>query len=146
MLKRIAIYCVNGLGLVLLLVACLTAQSVLGATGQPTKKECPHSDQSKAAVCRHLITFYQKFISPIDATSCRMYPSCSAFASEAFTRYGFLRGMLLTSDRLMRDCLFADSDYPLVKRGGRWLLKDPVDDNTWWWPRFREKENAWRGR
>ena len=146
MLNRIAIYCVDSLGLAFLLVICLTAHSVFGAANQPIGQEWACCGQSKAAVCCRLMRFYQQFISPIDATSCRMYPSCSAFASEAFMRYGFLRGMLLTSDRLMRDCLFADSNYTLVKRGGQWLLYDPVEENAWWWSIHRGKQDARRAK
>ncbi|HUT04050.1 MAG TPA: membrane protein insertion efficiency factor YidD [bacterium] len=146
MLNRITIYCVDSLGLAFLLVICLTAQSVFGAASHPIGQEGARCGQSKATACCHLIRFYQKFISPIDATSCRMYPSCSAFASEAFMRHGFLRGMLLTSDRLMRDCLFADSNYTLVKRGGRWLLCDTVEENTWWWSRLRGKQDVRRAK
>lgn len=34
--------------------------------------------------------------------SCRFQPSCSAYAIEAWTRYGALRGSALTARRLLR--------------------------------------------
>ncbi|MEH3107894.1 MAG: membrane protein insertion efficiency factor YidD [Sphingomonas fennica] len=34
--------------------------------------------------------------------SCRFHPSCSAYAIEAFTRYGAVKGGWLTARRLLR--------------------------------------------
>jgi len=39
-----------------------------------------------------LITFYQKFISPLKPAACRFYPSCSEYAKESIIKYGFLKG------------------------------------------------------
>ncbi|OPX27803.1 MAG: membrane protein insertion efficiency factor YidD [Candidatus Cloacimonas sp. 4484_140] len=49
-----------------------------------------------------LITVYQKIISPIFPDTCRFYPSCSAYAKNAFQKYGFLKAMYLSSWRLLR--------------------------------------------
>jgi len=48
------------------------------------------------------IRFYQLFISPQDMPSCVFVPSCSKFGLESVKRYGVLKGILLTSDRLQR--------------------------------------------
>ena len=34
------------------------------------------------------IWFYQRFISPLSAPSCRYAPTCSAYATQAITKYG----------------------------------------------------------
>ncbi|BCR02942.1 putative membrane protein insertion efficiency factor [Desulfuromonas versatilis] len=47
-----------------------------------------------------LIVFYQKFISPLKAPSCRFYPSCSSYARDAFAKYGVVRGLLLSLGRI----------------------------------------------
>jgi len=86
-----------------------------------------------ARLCCSLIRLYQRLVSPVGASACQMWPSCSAYGYEAFRRYGFLLGVMLTSDRLMRDNFSARGKYPLVRRDGRWLLADPLDENTWWW-------------
>ncbi|HTI24937.1 MAG TPA: membrane protein insertion efficiency factor YidD [Kutzneria sp.] len=45
---------------------------------------------------------YQKWISPLFPPSCRFYPSCSAYAVEALTVHGAVRGSWLTIRRLLR--------------------------------------------
>lgn len=45
---------------------------------------------------------YQRFISPALPPSCRFTPSCSAYAVEAITRHGALRGSWLAARRLAR--------------------------------------------
>ena len=45
---------------------------------------------------------YQLLISPLSPPSCRFYPSCSAYAVTALTRYGPLKGTWLALRRLAR--------------------------------------------
>ena len=33
---------------------------------------------------------------------CRFYPSCSSYSIEAFNKYGFIKGLIKTIDRLSR--------------------------------------------
>ena len=47
-----------------------------------------------------LIRFYQKHISPAFPPRCRYMPTCSAYAYEAITKYGALKGGWLTVKRL----------------------------------------------
>jgi putative membrane protein insertion efficiency factor len=48
------------------------------------------------------VRFYQRFISPLSAPSCRFYPSCSSYAVTALTRFGPVRGGWLALRRLGR--------------------------------------------
>ena len=48
------------------------------------------------------IRIYRKFISPALPPTCRFEPSCSAYAVEALTTHGALRGSWLTVRRLLR--------------------------------------------
>lgn len=62
-----------------------------------------------------LIRGYQLFISPLLGPRCRFFPSCSAYAAEAVSRYGLLRGSCKAAVRLCK-C------HPLHPGG-----YDPVD-------------------
>ncbi|MFD2766282.1 membrane protein insertion efficiency factor YidD [Micromonospora eburnea] len=48
------------------------------------------------------IIAYRRWISPALPARCRFYPSCSAYAVEAVSRHGALRGGWLTVRRLSR--------------------------------------------
>ncbi|TAL17379.1 membrane protein insertion efficiency factor YidD [bacterium] len=48
------------------------------------------------------IDLYRKLLSPLLPPSCRFYPSCSAYAREAFEIHGFFRGAGLTFMRVCR--------------------------------------------
>jgi putative membrane protein insertion efficiency factor len=50
----------------------------------------------------HVLGFYRRWISPVLPPSCRFSPSCSAYAIEALTVHGLLRGSWLTVRRLLR--------------------------------------------
>jgi putative membrane protein insertion efficiency factor len=49
-----------------------------------------------------LIAFYRAAISPAIPSSCRFYPTCSAYAHEAVSEWGLRRGLGLTLKRLGR--------------------------------------------
>ena len=47
-----------------------------------------------------LISCYRRWLSPSLPPSCRFFPSCSAYALEALTRHGVVRGGWLAVKRL----------------------------------------------
>ncbi|MBQ7045326.1 MAG: membrane protein insertion efficiency factor YidD [Clostridia bacterium] len=49
-----------------------------------------------------LIRFYQKHISPKKVACCRFYPTCSAYAIEAISRHGAIKGSILSGYRILR--------------------------------------------
>ena len=58
-----------------------------------------------------MIRFYQRKISPAFPPRCRYYPTCSAYAVEAITKYGAVKGGWLTLKRLMRCHPFSKHPY-----------------------------------
>ncbi len=49
-----------------------------------------------------IIKAYRGLISPFLADRCRFYPSCSEYSAEAIGRHGVLRGLWLSSVRLLK--------------------------------------------
>jgi putative membrane protein insertion efficiency factor len=49
-----------------------------------------------------LIRGYQKYLSPLKPPSCRFTPTCSHYGIEALNKYGVIRGIYLTTLRIMR--------------------------------------------
>ncbi|MGH7825303.1 MAG: membrane protein insertion efficiency factor YidD [Candidatus Binatia bacterium] len=47
-----------------------------------------------------ILVAYHRFVSPLLPRSCRFFPSCSIYASEAIRKYGVLRGSSLALRRL----------------------------------------------
>ena len=58
-----------------------------------------------------LIRLYQRAISPYTPPSCRFTPTCSAYAAEAISKYGALKGGWLALRRLMRCHPFYKGDW-----------------------------------
>ncbi len=78
-----------------------------------------------------LIKIYQNTFSQAQGDVCNFVPSCSHFGYEVIARFGFVKGILLASDRLQRCHPFAwnyMNDYGIVEdsiRGTK--LYDPPE-------------------
>ena len=73
------------------------------------------------------LRFYKTAISPLLQPACRFLPTCSSYSVEAYTRYGFGKGSILTAWRLLRCNPFGSSGYDPVAwppPGLAWLLKE----------------------
>ena len=49
-----------------------------------------------------VIQLYQIGLSPLFGNNCRFYPTCSHYAEEAFSRFGFIKGLYLTVRRVCK--------------------------------------------
>ena len=63
-----------------------------------------------------LLRLYRFFISPLYGQVCRYHPSCSAYALQAVTEYGAIRGSWLAARRLLRCHPWAAGGYDPVPR------------------------------
>lgn len=63
-----------------------------------------------------LIRLYRFAISPLLGNNCRFHPSCSTYAEEALTTYGFFKGGYMTARRLIKCHPFHPGGYdPVVE-------------------------------
>lgn len=77
------------------------------------------------AVFSGLFLFYKSFFSSQDNQRCSFHPSCSEYGLEAVKKFGVLRGMVSTFDRLTRCNGFSPRQYEIDFEHRR--LKDPVE-------------------
>ena len=70
-------------------------------------------------LCIALLKIYRAIVSPLYGDVCRYFPSCSAYALEAFTVHGAVRGLGLSVSRLLRCHPWAAGGIDRVPAGGR---------------------------
>jgi len=68
-----------------------------------------------------LIAGYQRYISPFLAPRCRFYPTCSAYAGQAITRFGVMRGSWLALRRIVRCQPLCTGGIDPVPEQYKWL-------------------------
>lgn len=73
-----------------------------------------------------LIRFHQEIISPADGPRSHFYPSSSQYTLDAFRRYGFLTGILMGCDRLIRENEEEWVYEKITMKDGKVLKWDPV--------------------
>lgn len=75
------------------------------------------------------LSFYRKFGSPLVGGNCQMTPSCSKYADIQFRKYGFTKGFIHTTDRLIR-CSHDIEHYGSTKIDFNYKFIDFGDDST----------------
>ena len=93
---------------------------------QETVRFNPQETSELKLVATGLIRLYQKFISSQDGPTCGFSPSCSRFGMACIHEYGFVRGILLTADRLLRCNGSQSNHYRKDSVTGKYI--DPVSD------------------
>ena len=61
-----------------------------------------------------IIRKYKKYISPVKFTKCPYCPSCSDYALEAVSRYGALKGGMMSAWRIIRCNPFSKGGFDPV--------------------------------
>ena len=112
----------------LLLVAGISFSPVCARAGMRSPAD-KHYDSESPSGTSAFITFYQKFISPVDGQRCQMYPSCSHYATESIGHYGAVKGFLMGTDRIMR-CGLDLRYYPRIYVNQRNLYLDLPEDRN----------------
>ena len=75
-----------------------------------------------------LYDFHSNFISPIDNRKCIFTPTCSSYSRQVISKYGFIKGYVLTCSRLIRcnSSVFIKNRYPVPQNMNSWKAYDPV--------------------
>jgi putative membrane protein insertion efficiency factor len=75
------------------------------------------------------IRLYRRLISPLLPARCKYHPTCSAYAVEAITRHGVVRGGGLAVWRLLRCNPFSHGGYDPVPPRARRSRRVPASDS-----------------
>lgn len=78
------------------------------------------STSGVAETSHALFYIYANWFSPQNGAVCEFRPVCSEYSRQSFLRYGFTRGLLMSTDRLIRDNPFVEpyEDHP------HWYMED----------------------
>ena len=113
MVNRLVLFCVSCLSAVIFVLPAFSGEAAdlafirkVNPIVKPKPQEIvrfnPQETSELKLVATGLIRFYQKFISSQDGPTCGFHPTCSRFGMECIQKYGMVRGLLLTADRLIR--------------------------------------------
>lgn len=83
------------------------------------------------------LKIYQSGVSDIGGSRCGMYPSCSSYGVIAVKKHGGLVGLAMTADRLIHEAGELETG-PLVNKGGKTLVYDPLEYNDFWWSKGKK--------
>ncbi len=85
---------------------------------------CGDRSSPGARAATGLIGAYRYFISPLLGPRCRFYPTCSAYAGQAISRFGVIRGSWLAMRRIIRCHPLCDGGIDPVPERFNWLRRD----------------------
>ncbi len=103
-----------------------------GGYALPVDKKT-HDNIKKSDISLGIISFYQKYISPVDGDRCPMYPSCSKYFRKAVKKHGWIKGWIMGMDRIVRCGRDEVHLSPKIWKNGRAYTYDPVKNNDFWW-------------
>lgn len=113
MVNRLVLFCVSCLSAFVFVLPAFSGEAAdlafirkVNPIVKPKPQEVvrfnPQETSELKLVATGLIRFYQKFISSQDGPTCGFHPTCSRFGMACIQKYGMVRGLLLTADRLIR--------------------------------------------
>ena len=111
---------------------------------------CSSSHQNKRASAgpdsfyTHLMEFYRgplNHMSAVRKGECPMYPSCSQYSIEAVRKHGWMKGWMMTHDRLLRCGRDEMKLATRIRVDGKLKYFDPVENNDFWWASTPQKDD-----
>ena len=121
------------------LLCLLTCLSAFASSDKAEKSQ--NKSEQKNNPGYYVVSIFKKYISPIDSDRCPSYPTCSSYSLKAFKKHGFIRGWLMTVDRLIHEGREEKKVSPSVTVDGIDKIYDPIENNDFWWhKKSKEKE------
>lgn len=93
----------------------------------------PEISESETGPMAYALQFFRKTISRADGHRCMMYPSCSHYSAQAFEKHGFIKGWIMTSDRLLRCGRDEKNISENIIIDEKTYVFDPLQRNDFWW-------------
>jgi putative component of membrane protein insertase Oxa1/YidC/SpoIIIJ protein YidD len=91
------------------------------------------NDHLETGPMAYTLQFFRKTISRADGHRCMMYPSCSHYSAQAFEKHGFIKGWIMTSDRLLRCGRDEKNISENIIIDEKTYVFDPLQRNDFWW-------------
>lgn len=79
------------------------------------------------------IRLFRNVLSGADGDRCPMYPSCSQYCISAARKHGFIKGWIMSCDRLLRCGRDEIKRSDAILLNGEKRCYDPVSHNDFWW-------------
>ena len=119
---------------IVIICACLFPAAAPPVYGDENAVEIEKPGEDSGIMAMGLM-FFRKTISRADGRRCMMFPSCSHYSGQAFEKHGFIKGWVMTSDRLLR-CGRDEKHLSeqIVIRENVFVF-DPLEHNDFWWSR-----------
>ena len=95
--------------------------------------EQPENQSPDTGPMAYALQFFKKTISRADGHRCMMYPSCSHYSAQAFEKHGFIKGWIMTSDRLLRCGRDEKNISENIIIDEKTYVFDPLQRNDIWW-------------
>lgn len=126
--------------IVILTVCLLSSLSASAQVKHAEKKENKTINENNPG--SYVVSLFRKYISPVDGDRCPSYPTCSSYSIKAFKKHGFIKGWLMTVDRLIHEGSEERKVSPVVMVDGIKKIYDPVENNDFWWHKKSKEKKA----
>ncbi len=121
---------------ILLVVLLYGSQGQCQDDAETDAGEVEHSRNQNAEkemnIGARIVSIFRDHISKVDGDRCPSIPTCSSYSVQAFEKHGFIKGYLMTVDRLIHE-IDESKVSPVVYHEGRAKVLDPVENNDFWW-------------
>lgn len=121
----------RGMALIFLLLVLLGAGATPAVAVEGMHEGTISGGSFPRKVAVGALRFYKKFISPVNGDRCRMQPTCSEYAIHAIRKHGFVVGVILAADRLMREGEEIHRGLPVLTPEGL-RYPDTLESNDFW--------------